>query len=65
MIPGNLYGSGVRVQIDVNLIVHGAKCLRLYLSANLEHKHVSSVFTKLQVAERVQAIIRACDAGLG
>jgi DNA-binding NarL/FixJ family response regulator len=27
--------------------------------------HLSSIFTKLQVADRAQAILRARDAGLG
>ncbi|HJW90726.1 MAG TPA: hypothetical protein VJ436_08810 [Anaerolineales bacterium] len=27
--------------------------------------HVSNIFTKLQVADRAQAIIRAREAGLG
>ncbi len=65
MIPGNLYDSGVRVRIDVNLIVHDAKCLRLYLSAKTVGNHVSNIFSKLQVADRTQAIIRAREAGLG
>ena len=38
---------------------------RLVLSPKTVRNHVSRVFTKLQVADRGQAIIRARDAGLG
>ena len=39
--------------------------LRLQLSPKTIRNHVSNVFTKLQVADRAQAIIRAREAGLG
>jgi DNA-binding NarL/FixJ family response regulator len=38
---------------------------RLLLSPKTVRNHVSRVFTKLQVADRGQAIIRARDAGIG
>jgi DNA-binding NarL/FixJ family response regulator len=38
---------------------------RLVLAPKTVRNHVSRVFTKLQVADRGQAIIRARDAGLG
>jgi len=38
---------------------------RLDLSSKTIRNHLSNVFTKLQVADRSQAIIRARDAGLG
>jgi DNA-binding NarL/FixJ family response regulator len=38
---------------------------RLVLSAKTVRNHVSNIFTKLQVADRTQAIMRARDAGLG
>lgn len=38
---------------------------RLGLAAKTVANHVSSVFTRLQVADRGQAIVRARDAGLG
>jgi len=38
---------------------------RLYLSPKTVRNYVSSIFTKLQVADRAQAIIRAREAGLG
>lgn len=38
---------------------------RLYLSPKTIRNHVSSIFSKLQVADRAQAIVRAREAGLG
>ncbi len=38
---------------------------RLYLSPKTVRNHVSSIFAKLQVADRSQAIVRAREAGLG
>ncbi len=38
---------------------------RLYLSQKTVRNHVSSIFLKLQVADRAQAIVRAREAGLG
>ena len=38
---------------------------RLYLSPKTVRNHVSNIFTKLQVADSTQAIIRAREAGLG
>ena len=38
---------------------------RLYLSPKTVRNYVSSIFTKLQVADRSQAIVRAREAGLG
>jgi DNA-binding NarL/FixJ family response regulator len=38
---------------------------RLFLSPKTIRNHVSSIFTKLQVADRAHAIIRARAAGLG
>ncbi len=37
----------------------------LYLSPKTVRNHISNIFTKLQVADRAGAIIRARDAGLG
>ncbi len=37
----------------------------LYLSPKTVRNHISNTFTKLQVTDRVQAIIRAREAGLG
>jgi DNA-binding NarL/FixJ family response regulator len=38
---------------------------QLFLSPKTVRNHVSNIFTKLQVADRAQAIIKARDAGLG
>lgn len=38
---------------------------RLGLSLKTVRNHVSNIFTKLQVADRAQAIVRAREAGLG
>ncbi|MBA2712117.1 MAG: response regulator transcription factor [Rubrobacteraceae bacterium] len=37
----------------------------LYLSPKTVRNHISNIFTKLQVADRAQAIVRARKAGLG
>jgi DNA-binding NarL/FixJ family response regulator len=39
--------------------------VQLVLSLKTVRNHVSNIFSKLQVADRAQAIIRARDAGLG
>jgi DNA-binding NarL/FixJ family response regulator len=38
---------------------------QLYISKKTVRNHVSNIFSKLQVADRAKAIIRARDAGLG
>jgi DNA-binding NarL/FixJ family response regulator len=38
---------------------------RLQLSPKTVANHISSIFTKLQVADRAQAMLRAREAGLG
>lgn len=38
---------------------------RLFLSPKTVRNHISNIYSKLQVADRAQAIIRARDAGLG
>ena len=38
---------------------------RLHLSPKTVRNHVSNIFTKLQVSDRAQAIVRAREAGLG
>jgi DNA-binding NarL/FixJ family response regulator len=37
----------------------------LFLSVKTVQNYVSDIFTKLQVADRAQAIVRAREAGLG
>lgn len=38
---------------------------KLFISAKTVSNHITNIFSKLQVADRAQAIIRARDAGLG
>ena len=38
---------------------------RLVLSPKTVRNHVSNIFSKLQVADRAQAIVRAREAGIG
>ncbi len=38
---------------------------QLVLSQKTVRNHVSNIFSKLQVADRAQAIVRAREAGLG
>ncbi|QIN77714.1 response regulator [Rubrobacter marinus] len=38
---------------------------KLFLSPKTVRNHISSIFAKLQVADRAQAIVRAREAGLG
>ncbi len=38
---------------------------RLYLSPKTVRNHISSIFDKLQVSNRGQAIVRAREAGMG
>lgn len=53
----------------LDLIARGESNLqivqRLVLSPNTVRNHISNIFSKLQVADRAEAIIRARDAGLG
>lgn len=53
----------------LDLIAQGLKnpeiADHLYLSSKTVRNHVSNIFSKLQVADRAEAIIRAREAGLG
>ena len=53
----------------LNLIVQGQSnadiAARLVLSLKTVRNHVSNIFSKLQVADRAQAMLRAREAGLG
>jgi DNA-binding NarL/FixJ family response regulator len=46
-------------------LTNAAIAKRLFLSDKTVRNHVSNVFTKLQVADRAEAVARARDAGLG
>ena len=53
----------------LDLIAHGHNnariAKRLFVSPMTVRNHISHIFTKLQIADRTQAILRARDAGLG
>lgn len=53
----------------LNLIAEGLNnsdiAQRLTLSSKTVRNHITNIFSKLQVADRAQAIVRARDAGLG
>jgi DNA-binding NarL/FixJ family response regulator len=53
----------------LNLLAQGLNnqdiASRLVISVKTARNHVSNIFSKLQVVDRVQAIIRARDAGMG
>jgi len=53
----------------LNLIAQGHNnteiARQLFINIKTVRNHVSNIFSKLQVADRAQAIIRARDAGLG
>jgi DNA-binding NarL/FixJ family response regulator len=44
---------------------NGAIAAELGIAAKTVGNHISAIFTKLQVATRVEAIVKARDAGLG
>ena len=46
-------------------LTNAAIAERLTLSPKTVRNHVSNIFSKLQVADRVAAVIRAREAGLG
>lgn len=62
-------GLTEREQEVLELIARGfanpAIAGRLFLSPKTVRNHVSNIFSKLQVADRAQAIVRAREAGLG
>ncbi|HET6319234.1 MAG TPA: response regulator transcription factor, partial [Chloroflexota bacterium] len=59
----------VREQEVLRLIAEGysnaAIATRLGLSIKTVQNHISNIFSKLQVVDRAQAIVRAREAGLG
>jgi len=46
-------------------LTNSAIAERLVLSPKTVRNYITEIFSKLQVADRAQAIIRARDAGLG
>jgi DNA-binding NarL/FixJ family response regulator len=68
--PGETFPELTSREVEIlDLIAQGhsnAKiAARLYLSPKTVANHLSHIFTKLQVADRAHAIIRAREAGLG
>jgi DNA-binding NarL/FixJ family response regulator len=68
--PSPLFGELTPRELEVlRLIAQGLRnreiAQRLVISEKTVGNHISNIFTKLQVANRVQAIIRAREAGLG
>jgi DNA-binding NarL/FixJ family response regulator len=68
--PANAFPELTEREREIlNLIAHGRSnpeiAQRLFLSPKTVANHVSNIFSKLQVADRAEAIIRARDAGLG
>ena len=68
--PENVFPELTAREIEIlDLIARGhpnAKiAARLFLSPKTVGNHISHIFTKLQVADRAHAIVRARDAGLG
>ncbi len=69
-IPAQTFPElSVREREILDLIAQGASnadiAHRLVLSPKTVRNHVSNIFSKLQVADRAQAIIRGREAGLG
>ncbi len=68
--PSPFYGELTPRELEMlDLIAQGLKnreiSTRLHISEKTVGNHVSNVFRKLQVTDRVQAVIRARKAGLG
>ena len=60
------YGTRTRgPDLDYAGLTNSAVAARLGLSPKTVRNYVSEIFSKLQVADRAQAIIRARDAGVG
>jgi DNA-binding NarL/FixJ family response regulator len=68
-VPQAFPGLSDREREILSLIAQGQKnaeiAARLVLSPKTVRNHVSNILSKLQVADRAQAIIRAREAGLG
>jgi DNA-binding NarL/FixJ family response regulator len=67
--PGSFDGLTPRELEVLNLIARGLRnreiAGRLVISERTVGNHISNIFSKLQVADRAQAIVRARQAGLG
>jgi DNA-binding NarL/FixJ family response regulator len=70
VVPARLFPELTERETEVlSLIAHGRTneeiAGELVLSLKTVRNHVSNIFSKLQVADRAQAVIRAREAGLG
>jgi DNA-binding NarL/FixJ family response regulator len=70
VIPGKVFADLTDREREIlSLIARGesnaAIAESLVISVKTVRNHVSNIFSKLQVADRAQAVIRARDAGLG
>ena len=67
--PGPRSSSSPNVSSRYSLLAEGQNnsriSSRLQISDKTVRNHVSNIFTKLAVADRAQAIVRAREAGLG
>lgn len=59
------YGEREIVDLIASHLTNQEIAERLQLSLKTVRNHVSNIFSKLQVVDRVQAILRAREAGLG
>lgn len=69
-VPAHLFPELTEREREIlNLIAQGRSnaeiAQRLFLSPKTVANHVSNIFSKLQVADRAEAIVRAREAGLG
>ncbi len=68
--PGQIFPELTRREREIlDLIARGENnagiSQRLVLSPHTVRNHISNIFSKLQIADRAEAIIRAREAGLG
>ncbi|CAA9584629.1 MAG: regulatory protein, LuxR:Response regulator receiver [uncultured Thermomicrobiales bacterium] len=69
-MPAQLFPDLTEREREVLALIaqgHGNQAIadQLFLSLKTVRNHVSNIFSKLQVADRAQAILRAREAGLG
>ena len=70
IVPARLFPDLTEREREVLALIaqgHGNQAIadQLFLSLKTVRNHVSNIFSKLQVADRAQAVIRAREAGLG
>ena len=65
MFPGLSEREREILELVAAGLTNGQIAARLSLSGKTIRNNISSIFTKLQVADRAEAIVRARRAGLG